>query len=126
MDEKEFDYINVVPLVDIMLVLLTIVLTTSTLVATGTLPLQLPQATSDRESLRKMQIIEIDRSGALFLNQQPLCLGELDNALARLDASDPILIRADKKLVLQTFVEVLDKVKEHGFVRVSLQTEAKR
>ena len=35
MDEKEFDYLNVIPLVDVMLVLLTIVLTTSTFIATG-------------------------------------------------------------------------------------------
>ena len=35
MEEKEFDYINVIPLVDVMLVLLTIVLTTSTFIASG-------------------------------------------------------------------------------------------
>ena len=35
MEEKEFDYMNVIPLVDVMLVLLTIVLTTSTFIATG-------------------------------------------------------------------------------------------
>ena len=33
MDEKEFDVINVIPFIDIMLVLLTIVLTTSTFIA---------------------------------------------------------------------------------------------
>ena len=35
MKDSGFDYINVIPLVDVMLVLLTIVLTTSTFVATG-------------------------------------------------------------------------------------------
>nr|WP_255317356.1 biopolymer transporter ExbD [Candidatus Magnetobacterium casensis] len=41
MQEKEFDYINVIPLVDIMLVLLTIVLTTSAFIATGVIPVNL-------------------------------------------------------------------------------------
>jgi biopolymer transport protein ExbD len=37
MDEKGFESINVIPLVDVMLVLLTIVLTTSTFIAMGAL-----------------------------------------------------------------------------------------
>ncbi len=41
MDEKEFDYLNVIPLVDVMLVLLTIVLTTATFVVTGRIPVDL-------------------------------------------------------------------------------------
>jgi biopolymer transport protein ExbD len=125
MENKEFDYINVIPLVDIMLVLLTIVLTTSTLVATGTLPVQLPQATAERETLLRMQTIEIDKAGSIFLNQQRVCMAELDQALSGVDKSWPVLIRADRQLVLQTFVDVLDVVKRHGFTRVSLQTESK-
>ena len=49
MDEKEFDYMNVIPLVDVMLVLLTIVLTTSTFIATGAIPVELPKATASVE-----------------------------------------------------------------------------
>ncbi len=124
MESKEFDYINVIPLVDIMLVLLTIVLTTSTLVATGTLPVQLPQAGSEHKILLKMQqTIEINKQGAIFLNRQPTYMAELDRALAGMDKTCPVLIRADKNLVLQAFVDVLDVVKYHGFTRVSLQTE---
>jgi len=39
MEEKTFDYINVIPLVDVMLVLLTIVLTTSSFIAAGVIPM---------------------------------------------------------------------------------------
>ena len=42
--EQEFDYLNVIPLVDVMLVLLTIVLTTSTFIATGGIAVNLPKA----------------------------------------------------------------------------------
>ena len=41
MKEKEFDYINVIPFIDIMLVLLTIILTTSTFIAQGAVPVEL-------------------------------------------------------------------------------------
>ena len=44
MDEKGFESINVIPFVDVMLVLLTIVLTTSTFIAVGAIPVELPKA----------------------------------------------------------------------------------
>lgn len=52
MEEKEFDAINVVPLVDVMLVVLTIVLMTSTFIASGSLSVELPRASKNvRETL---------------------------------------------------------------------------
>ena len=60
MVEEEFSYINVIPFVDIMLVLLTIVLTTSTFMATGLLPLELPRTTETQsESLKSLTIEKI-------------------------------------------------------------------
>jgi biopolymer transport protein ExbD len=126
MDEKEFDYINVIPFVDVMLVLLTIVLTTSTLVAAGSIPLQLPQASKNREDLLRIQTIEIDRTGTIYYNSSAVCQRALFEALMHIDRSTPILIRADRKIALQTFVDVLDVVKTGGFTRVSLQTESVR
>ncbi len=126
MDEKEFDYINVIPLVDVMLVLLTIVLMTSTLIAVGSIPLQLPQASRNREDLLRLQTIEIDRKGTIYYNAAPVCRQALYNALMDMDRSTPILIRADRNIALQTFVDVLDVVKTGGFTRVSLQTESAR
>jgi biopolymer transport protein ExbD len=123
MDEKEFNYINVIPLVDVMLVLLTIVLTTSTLIAAGSIPLQLPQASKNRADLTRLQTIEIDRKGTIYYNTTPMCRQALFEAFRHLDRSTPILIRADKNIALQTFVDVLDVVKTGGFTQVSLQTE---
>jgi len=126
MDEQQFDHINVIPLVDIMLVLLTIVLTTSTLVATGAIQLQLPQASANKKELLKMQTIEIDKSGIVYFNAVAVDLAALGRKLDPIDRTTPLLIRADKTLVLQTFVEVLDIVKNRGFTSVGLQTETTR
>jgi biopolymer transport protein ExbD len=126
MEEKEFDYINVIPFVDIMLVLLTIVLTTSTFIATGVIPVELPKASKNQEEILKTQTIEIDKKGHIYFNSRPLLLDDLKIALISLDKSIPILIRADKDISLQSFVDVLDIVKNLGFMRVSLQTEKNR
>ncbi|MDD2334942.1 MAG: biopolymer transporter ExbD [Geobacteraceae bacterium] len=126
MEEKEFDYINVIPFVDIMLVLLTIVLTTSTFIATGGIPVNLPKASKNQEQALKVRTIEIDRQGSIFFNGSPMTLQELLAAVKPLDRSTPFLIRADKDLALQGFVDVLDTVKNAGFRQVSLQTELKK
>lgn len=125
MEEKEFDYINVIPLVDVMLVLLTIVLTTSSFIATGIIPVELPEAIKTQQETLKTQTIEIDKRGNIYLNSKPVFIGKLKVFLLPIDKSTPILIRADKDISLQLFVDVLDTVKNLGFQKVSLQTEEK-
>ena len=125
MDEKEFDVINVIPFIDIMLVLLTIVMTTSTFIARGAIPVDLPHAAHGRADALTTQTIEIDRRGTVVLNARPVSLPELGRALGQLSRETPMLIRADRSLTLQLFVDVLQAVKDMGFRRVSLQTELK-
>ena len=125
MDEKEFDYMNVIPLVDVMLVLLTIVLTTSTFIATGFISMELPKASKNSTGTLKPQVIEIDKTGNIYLNSSITTLGGLKNSLKSIDNEVPILIRADKSIVLQFFVDVMDTLKSLGFKKLSLQTEEK-
>jgi len=123
MDENGFDSINVVPLVDVMLVLLTIVLTTSTFIAAGVIPVDLPKAANSTNTSKEGGIIEIDSKGSLFLDGKSVSIQEFKIELSDLDRTSPILIRADKSIKLQVFVQVMDIVKGYGFRKVSLQTE---
>lgn len=123
MEEKEVSYINVIPFVDIMLVLLTIVLTTSTFIATGGIAVQLPKASARSAETARVQTIEIDKSGAIFFKGARTTLDGLRATLLPLDRATPFIIRADRELALQDFVDVLDMVKASGFAKASLQTE---
>lgn len=126
MDEKEFSAINVIPFIDIMLVLLTIVLTTSTFIARGSIPVTLPKASKSETELLKTHIIEIDYQGSLFVNAQQVWLSELNSVFGMLSRETPVLIRADKNIALQLFVDVMDMMKKMGFRNISLQTEIKK
>jgi biopolymer transport protein ExbD len=53
MDEKPFETLNVIPLVDVMLAPLTMVLTTANFIATGRIPVSLPQATQAKVEKQK-------------------------------------------------------------------------
>ncbi|MGY3610712.1 MULTISPECIES: TonB family protein [unclassified Bradyrhizobium] len=67
MDEQPFETINVVPLVDIMLVLLTMVLTTANFIATGRIPVALPQASHSQAQKHQDKTIDLTADGRLYL-----------------------------------------------------------
>ena len=123
MDDSGFDTINIIPLVDVMLVLLTIVLTTSTFIAVGSIPIELPKTSTADTATLKTKTIEIDSRGNLYLETLPISLTALQKSLKPLERSAQILIRADNTIALQIFVDVMDVVKCLGFTKVSLQTE---
>ncbi len=124
MDEKAFDYLNVIPLVDVMLMLLTIVLTTSTFIATGGIEVQLPKAeASSQPTDVPPKTVVIDREGRLWLDGNPVSLEGLTLALNTVDRQTPVLVRADNSLALQDFVDVFAALKQQGFSQLSLQTQ---
>jgi biopolymer transport protein ExbD len=123
MDDKEFDSINIIPLVDVMLVLLTIVLTTSTFIAVGAIPVALPKATAALSEQLKSTTISIDKHGRLFLDSKPESLESMRAKLGGREREMPVVVRADRTIALQVFVDVMDVVKSLGFQKVSLQTE---
>jgi biopolymer transport protein ExbD len=121
-DEEDMDAINIVPLLDIMLVLLTIVLTTASFVASGRIPVDLAKSgqaatMAQTESL----VITMTAERTFFLNDQPV--PDLVAALAGKDRATPVLMRADGKLSLQEFVTAVDTVKKEGFTRVNLEVQ---
>ncbi len=117
--DEDIDGINVVPLVDVMLVLLTIVLTTATFIATGRIPVDLAQAphAAPRQNAPVVLTLTLDRR--VFLNDKPVA--DLAAALAGVARTASVLVRADGGLELNAFVGLVDRVKSLGFERVSLE-----
>lgn len=120
--DHDLDQINAVPLVDVMLVLLAIVLTTATFVSTGQIPVQLAQS-ENAQSAQASVVLTIQAGGEIFLDQNRLSLEDLDGALSRYSKDTYFVIRADRTIDLDRFVTVVDKIKGLGFSRVSLQVE---
>ena len=126
MGEHGFDSINVIPFIDIMLVLLTIVLTTATFMANGTIPVNLPKAEQSSITDDQRLIVEINQAGTVSFRGVETSVADLRADLLAEDRQTPFLIRADRAVALQSFVDVLSVVRELGFAKMSLQTEATR
>jgi biopolymer transport protein ExbD len=123
MDEKPFETINVIPFVDIMLVLLTMVLTTANFITTGRIPLALPQASQTKVEKHKDVTIEISATGALAFDSAPVSKDELESRIKALPADTSFLVRADRATPFQNFVDVADILKQLNFRKIAVQTQ---
>ncbi|WP_333784724.1 biopolymer transporter ExbD [Thermocrinis sp.] len=125
MEDKEFSSINVIPLVDIMLVLLTIVLITATFVVQGSIPVQLPKASvSSQENLKGLSII-ITQEGSVFFDGRIVSLSELERELEKYQRDHQVQVLADRRATVQSLVDVLDLLKKLSFKKVSIKTEVR-
>ena len=109
---KRFDQINVIPFIDIMLVLLVMVLTTATFIKQGVIPVELPEAkASTKEELKKEVNIYVNSKGEMFLDKEKLDATELNKRLSQISKDQTVVLRSDKESKFQDFVTVMDILK---------------
>ena len=119
--ERELNQINVIPLVDVMLVLLVIVMTTATFITTGQIPVDLATAKEAGTKKDTPLVVTLTAEGKIFLNDRPMTRPDLLLALQTHSKDSLILVRADRVIILERFVEVVDEVKGLGFEQISLE-----
>lgn len=119
--ERELNQINVIPLVDVMLVLLVIVLTTATFISTGQVPVDLATSKEAGERKDTPLVITLTAEGRLYLNDQPIAQENLNVALMSHPKESLVVVRADRVTVLERFVGVVDAIRGLGFHQVSLE-----
>ena len=119
--QRDIDQINVIPLVDVMLVLLVIVLTTATFISSGQIPVNLAKAKEVGDRKDAPVVITLTAEGALFFNDHAIPAGGLSGALASEPRELTVVVRADKVIQLERFVSVVDEVRGLGFQQISLE-----
>ena len=121
---KKFDSINVIPFMDVLLVLLTIVLLTSTFIAKGIIPVTLPNANSANDMKAKKEIvITIKKDNTIFASKDISGLEAIKQYVLLNPKDTPIHINSDKESKFDTFVKVLDMLKEHEYSNISIVTK---
>ena len=124
--------INVVPYIDVMLVLLIIFMVTAPLLSQG-VKVDLPQAdaqpmdTRDREPL----VVSVDAAGAFYLNYgddkdksvDAQTLVNRVSALLRVQPGTPVAVRGDKEVKYAQVVHVMTLLQKAGAPSVGLMTD---
>ncbi|EAJ0411959.1 TonB system transport protein ExbD [Campylobacter upsaliensis] len=114
--------LNIIPFIDIMLVLLAIVLSLSSFIAHSKIELKLPvseNSTSFNESQNKF-FIAINERDEFFLNDEKVNLDQLKNAILALDKDTMVALKSDKFAKFESFVKIIDllKIKEHEKIQI--------
>ena len=125
---KPMAEINITPMVDVMLVLLVIFMVTAPLLVAG-VPVELPHTSAARVSQpRKPMIVSLAADGSLYIRDEQVNKEGLVPRLMALRAQEGdtiVYVRADKKSVYGEVMDILGKVGESGYGRVSLLSQPK-
>ncbi len=122
---RTFDQINVIPFIDIMLVLLTIVLTTASFVSQGLIDVTLPETeTAEAITASDETVIElsINAKQQIFFSNHLVSKEALEQKLQVLNKDNAIVLRVDESVTFKHFVFVVDLLKKYQLEKLSILT----
>lgn len=117
--------INIVPFVDVMLVLLVIFMITAPILESG-IQVNLPKTKTVKEISQAQIIISINRAQELFLGKEPVNIHELGQKVLAMDkdvAHTPVYIRCDEAVPWGTMAMVMDTLRQSGINNISAVTK---
>ena len=121
--------INVIPLVDIILVVLIIFMVAAPLVMQPKIDINLPKASTAKEEKDKAPLrVVLGKKGELFVNNKPLTvegLLEESKRVSGINPETPALLIADKEATLEMVTELVDAIKSGGVKKVAFSIQRK-
>mgnify|MGYP003612054186 FL=1 len=129
-DEPE---INLIPLIDVLLVIIIFLMLTTTYAKFSGLEINLPTADSSKQTEQPNEVsVAVTATGQVLVNKAPLATAEvrsISEALRRAagDRKDPlIVINADAKATHQSVVDIMQAAQMAGYPHISFATQAPR
>jgi biopolymer transport protein TolR len=117
--------INVVPLVDVVLVLLIIFMLTAPIIQSG-IEINVPKTRTVKELSQERLVIQINREQRLFFGSTPVNINELEAKLKE-KFKDPtqakIYLRADEEVPFGTIAKVMDRARTAGVENINIVTQ---
>ncbi|MBN6711926.1 TonB system transport protein ExbD [Haemophilus haemoglobinophilus] len=121
---KKFDEINIIPFIDIMLVLLAIVLITASFISQGKIQVNIPKASSTvafkSDDLAKL--LTVTEQGEIFFNDKPITVEALEQEIATWDKAQKVTLKVDAKSTFQDFVTLTDLMAKNEIKNVAIVT----
>lgn len=124
---KRIDTINVIPFIDIMLVLLAIVLTTATFISRGVIEVDYPESAATAGAAPEDSFeISITADGLLYVGAAVRTAEELGAELDALAAATPVVLGVDREAPFGSFFGVVDLLRQRGMDNLSVVTRPAR
>ncbi|WP_299327430.1 TonB system transport protein ExbD [uncultured Helicobacter sp.] len=124
MKPKRAEGLNIVPFIDVMLVLLAIVLSVSTFIAQGKIPINLPQADNiDKKLDDKVVHIVISAENLIYIDDEPQDQNSLRERINTINNETMIELKSDKDAKFESFVQVISIIKDKGHENFSIAAQ---
>ena len=117
--------INVVPFVDVMLVLLVIFMITAPILQSG-IEVNVPQTKTVKEISESRVVVSIDRAQRIYVGEDAVNvrqLGEKVHSQMRNPQGESVYLRCDKTVPFGAFALVIDTLRQSGIQNISVVTE---
>ncbi|SPD75492.1 ExbD/TolR-like biopolymer transport protein [uncultured Desulfobacterium sp.] len=127
--KKKTPYLVTMPLtslIDIVFMLLIYFLLTTNFIVDEGINIKLPQAKASKPQVEETITIFVDRDGRPFLDEQEINMGDLFKRVKEMIGDDKdklVVIRADRTVILNKAVKIMDVAKSAGAGRLCLATE---
>ena len=128
---REEPEINLIPLIDVLLVIIIFLMLTTTYAKFSGLEINLPTADSSQNPEQPQEVsVAVTASGQVLVNKSPLSTPDVPviaEALRRAAGSQKdqvIVINADAKATHQSVVDVMQAAQSAGYPRISFATQA--
>ncbi len=126
--KKPIDTINVIPFIDIMLVLLVMVLVTATFVKTGLISVELPEAKGESIEHKNQELkLTIGKDGTLKIGDEKniITISEFEAAVMAGGKDMSVVIYSDKEAAFDNFVGVMEVLKRLEHEQLYIVTDKK-
>ena len=127
---KEDPEINLIPLIDIALLLVIFFMLSSTFMNEGRIKIELPQASLSPTGRQKTDpiVVSVTQSGSYRVNDRELINSSTDTLRAAIqevagaDRERPVTVRADARATHQSVITAMDVLGKLGFVKINIAT----
>jgi biopolymer transport protein TolR len=119
--------INMVPFIDVVLVLLIIFMITAPILQSG-IEVDVPKTKTVKELTDVRQVVTIDRAQRVYLNDQPVNIHDIgQQVIAQSRTHDPgklaVYVRCDETVPFGSWATVVDALRQAGIQNVSVVTQ---
>ncbi len=117
--------INVIPLVDVVLVLLVIFMVTAPMLYRG-MDINLPKSATNTIKPEQRVVLTVEKDRRIYLDKDQIPLAALPRRLDALHKKNPdvsVFLRADQDVPYGTVVQVMDSIKKAGIEKLGMVTE---
>ena len=120
------DGLNIVPFIDIMLVLLAIVLSVATFISQGHIKIKVPESES-AENIKdeKKLSIMLDKDSKIYIDEAEISIDEAKKHIEAVESNTLIELVSDKEAKFQAFIDILDILKERRHEKFVIKAQTK-